>query len=203
MVHSLPPIYVVRHGVTDWNVEGRFQGSRDIPLNADGRRQASGNGHLLKVLIGERVDAFDFVSSPLARTCETMELLRSAMNLSPEEYRIDDRLIEVCFGDWEGQTYDELARTMPEHIEERLRDKWNFQPRGENAESYEILSWRVAAWLNGVEGPTVCTTHGGVIRTLFHIVADMPGSKAAELTVPQDRVLKIENRTLNWLETSA
>ncbi|WP_136660378.1 histidine phosphatase family protein [Nitratireductor sp. XY-223] len=203
MDDTLPPVYVVRHGVTDWNIEGRFQGARNVPLNATGQRQAADNGRLLKSLIGEQAENYDFVSSPLSRTRETMELLRGAMDLEPNGYRTDRRLIEVCFGDWEGQTYDELAETVPDHIEERLRDKWNFQPRGENAESYEILSWRVAAWLNDVTAPTVCVTHGGVIRTLFHIVAGTPGSEAADLPVPHDRVLKIDDGTLNWMEISA
>ena len=203
MVTFLAPVYVVRHGVTDWNIERRFQGARNIPLNDTGRRQAAANGRLLGAFVGNRPTRFDFVSSPLSRTRETMELVRDAMDLEPANYRTDKRLVEVCFGDWEGQTYDELSETMPDHVERRTRDKWNFQPRGQNAESYEILSWRVAAWLNDVELPTVCTTHGGVIRTLFHIVAGVPGSKAADLPIPHDRVLKIENGTLEWLEPPA
>ncbi|MDA4844830.1 histidine phosphatase family protein [Hoeflea poritis] len=203
MALSLPPLYVVRHGVTDWNIEGRFQGARDIPLNATGRRQAADNGRALQALIGEHTDKYDFVSSPLNRTRATMELLRGAMDLEPDSYRTDTRLIEVCFGDWEGQTYEELVKTVPGHVDERVRDKWNFQPRGENAESYEILSWRVAAWVNDIASPTVCVTHGGVIRTLFHIVAGVPGAQAADLSVPQDRVLKIEDGALDWLAPPA
>ena len=76
-------IYMIRHGQTDWNAEGRLQGQQNIDLNALGREQASRNGEDLLALIGDRVGDFAFVASPLARTRETMELLRAAMGLDP------------------------------------------------------------------------------------------------------------------------
>src|SRR5690606_24568613 len=86
-------IYFVRHGQTDWNAEGRLQGQADTGLNDTGRAQASGNGRLLAKLIAAP-SAVDFVASPLARTCETMELIRQAMGLPPKGYRTDPRLME-------------------------------------------------------------------------------------------------------------
>ena len=199
---SYPLIYVIRHGQTDWNAEGRFQGSLDIPINATGRGQADGNGRALLELLGERAGDFDFVSSPLGRTRETMERIRAVLGLPEKSYRIDERLIEVSFGDWEGHTMDELvARDEDGHLRTRERQdtKWDFQPPGENAESYEILTWRVAAWLGSVTQPTICVSHGGVIRTLFHLIGGMPGAEAAEITTHQDRILKIEDVTIGWL----
>ncbi|MBE1503823.1 phosphoglycerate mutase family protein [Rhizobium viscosum] len=64
--------------------------------------------------------------------------------------------------------------------------------RGEDAESYEIMSWRTGAWLNSVDRPTVCVTHGGVIRSLFKIISNLPKDVASEGEIPQDRILKIE-----------
>src|SRR5690606_32679256 len=71
-------IYFVRHGQTDWNAEGRLQGQEDTSLNDLGRSQATGNGERLAELIPD-ASLFDFVSSPLWRTRETMERVRAAM----------------------------------------------------------------------------------------------------------------------------
>ena len=123
-------IYMIRHGQTDWNAQIRMQGQKDIPLNDTGRRQASGNGRALQALLGDDAEKFDFVASPLHRTRETMELIREAMGLARSGYRMDDRLKEVSFGDWEGYTMAELEREMPERVAERELSKWDFIPPG-------------------------------------------------------------------------
>ena len=193
-------IYVIRHGQTDWNAQIRMQGQKDIPLNDTGRVQASGNGATLFRLLGPEADSrFDFVASPLHRTRETMERIREAMGLARTGYRTDDRLKEVSFGDWEGYTMAELERDVPERVAERELSKWDFIPPGKDAESYEILSWRVGAWLASVSGPTICVSHGGVIRTLFKICGAMNPEEASLGAIPQDRVLKIENGSIGWL----
>ncbi len=197
---DIPLLYVIRHGETDWNVEGRFQGSREVDLNARGIEQATANGLTLVRLLGQSANSFDYVSSPLRRTCRTMELIRDSMSLDADGYRTDDRLIEVSFGDWEGITIHDLEQAVPEKIAERNASKWDYLPPGDNAESYEILSWRVAAWLRDVDRPTICVSHGGIIRTLFHIVDGMDGNKAAEMPVPQDRILKLEGNRIGWLD---
>ena len=194
-------IYVIRHGQTDWNAERRLQGQKDIPLNAIGREQARQNGIDLAEILKIEAIPFDFVASPLGRTRATMEIMRAAMKLPAEDYRTDERLVEVSFGDWEGHTVKELKATVRDRITERNLNKWDFIPPGEDAESYEIMSWRVASWLNSVEWPTVCVTHGGVIRSLFRTIADVPKHEAAEGEIPQDRILKIEtrDRLIGWI----
>lgn len=192
-------IYMVRHGQTDWNAESRLQGQKDIPLNDIGRQQATGNGAALKRILGSSAPEFDFVASPLGRTRETMERLRRAMGLDPDAYRTDERLKEVSFGDWEGYTLPELKRLVPERIAERRVAKWDFIPPGADAESYEILSWRVGAWLKDVTKPTVCVSHGGVIRALFKLSGEMDAEEAAVAAIPQDRVLKVVDGSLSWI----
>lgn len=192
-------IYVIRHGQTDWNAESRLQGQKDIPLNDTGRQQASGNGMALGAILGADAAQFDFVASPLGRTRETMERLRRAMGLDPTLYRTDDRLKEVSFGDWEGFTLPELKRSVPERIAERRKLKWDFIPPGDDAESYEILSWRIAAWLKDVNRPTVCVSHGGVIRALFKLFGEMDEDEAASAAIPQDRLLRIAGNTIGWI----
>lgn len=192
-------IYLIRHGQTDWNAESRLQGQKDIPLNDTGRQQATGNGIALGTILGADATQFDFVASPLGRTRETMERLRRAMDLDPTAYRTDDRLKEVSFGDWEGFTLPELKRSVPERIAERRKVKWDFIPPGDDAESYEILSWRVAAWLKDVNKPTVCVSHGGVIRALFKLFGEMDEDEAASAAIPQDRLLRIAGNSIGWI----
>lgn len=192
---------MVRHGQTDWNAEGRLQGQKDIPLNANGRRQATENGRRLAEELGNTVSAFDFVASPLGRTRETMERLRAAMGLDPTTYRTDTRLVELSFGDWEGSTIPELQRVTPDRVEARALSKWNFIPPGRDAESYEILSWRVGAWLTSVDRPTICVSHGGIVRSVFRLIGGWSEDEACDMNVPQDRVLKIDRDegAVGWL----
>ncbi|MDE1991873.1 MAG: histidine phosphatase family protein [Rhizobiaceae bacterium] len=195
-------IYVIRHGQTDWNAERRLQGQKDINLNSIGRAQARQNGTVLAEILAMENLAFDFVASPLTRTRETMEIAREAMGLPPRDYRTDERLVEVSFGAWEGFTLKELKATEAERLAERNRAKWDFIPPGDDAESYEILSWRVGSWLQSVESPTVCVTHGGVIRAMFRLIADIAKEEAAEADIPQDKILRVDLnwKTIGWLE---
>jgi broad specificity phosphatase PhoE len=194
----LPLVYFVRHGQTDWNIEGRLQGQADTDITELGRRQADRNGRKLAELIGMAED-FDFVASPMRRTRETMERVRAAMGLDPNAYRIDSRLIEVHFGDWQGHTFVELESRQPGSTMARSKDKWNFVPPGAKGESYQMLMERVRPWFEALERPTVCVTHGGVVRTVFRMVEDMPERQAARLDVPQDRVLRLSEGRLDWL----
>jgi len=193
-----PLVYIVRHGQTAWNAEFRLQGQADTDLNALGREQATGNGHRLAELVGDVRD-FDFVASPMRRTRETMERIRAAMKLDPLAYRTDVRLVEVNFGDWQSFTFAELETRSPGASRSRALDKWNFQPPGEGAESYQMLLERVKPCFDELDRRTICVTHGGVMRTLFRFVLDMAEDEAANLEIPQDRVLKLEGKSLEWL----
>ena len=194
----LPLLYLLRHGQTDWNVEERLQGQADTDINERGRADADRNGSRLAELVPDPY-SLDFVASPLRRTRETMERVRVRMGLPPQGYRVDPRLKEVHFGAWQGFTYPELEANEPGCTAARTRHKWHFLPPGTDAESYEILATRVRAWLDDLERPTICVTHGGVIRTLFHWIGGVPTSEAVELHIPQDRILRIERDALEWL----
>lgn len=192
-------LYIVRHGQTDWNAERRLQGQQDIPLNATGKLQAAGNGRALSRLIGP-ADRFDHVASPLTRTRQTMELILSAMGRDPSGYRTDTRLVEICFGDWEGRTIEEIEAVDAARIAERDANKWHFIPPGEKAESYEILSWRIGSWLKTVDEPTICVCHGGVIRCIFVLTGSLTPEEAAHLDIPQDKILAWDGTRLEWLD---
>ncbi len=193
-----PLVYILRHGQTQWNAERRLQGQADTDINAVGREQAARNGRRLAALIGKG-DGFDFVASPMRRTRETMELMREAMGLDPSGYRTDPRLVEISFGDWQGFTFAELEERAPGSTDGRRASKWDFQPPGKGAESYEMLLERIKPWFAELRQPTVCVTHGGVIRCFFRFVAGLSKQEAASLDVPQDRLLRLEGRSLEWL----
>lgn len=193
-----PVIYFVRHGETDWNAEARLQGQADTDLNDNGRAQAARNGRTLAGLIADP-QTFDFVSSPMLRTRETMERLRAAMGLDPAGYRTDARLVELHFGDWQAHTFAELERMDPGCFARRQADKWHFVPPGEGAESYAGLAERIRPWLEGVARDTVCVTHGGIMRTAFVLTGTLDPDDAASLTIAQDRVLRLAGGRLEWL----
>jgi probable phosphoglycerate mutase len=193
-----PLVYIVRHGRTAWNVEYRLQGQADIPLDDEGRRQASANGRHLAELISDS-SAFDFVASPMLRTRTTMELARAAMRLDPKAYRTDARLMEMNFGDWQGFTMAELEARQPGSTKGRGPDKWDFVPPGKDAESYQMLLERVRPFFEELRKPTICVTHGGVIRALFRMVAKLPKAEAARVETPQDRILRLKDGRLDWL----
>ncbi len=161
-------LYYLRHGETDWNVEGRLQGRHDVPLNARGRTQAVRCGEILRDLFAHKglsAGAFDFICSPLGRARETMELARAALGLPRDGYRIDQRLTEITFGDWEGYTIAELRNRDPQRVAAREHDKWRFVAPG--GESYEAVSWRMRDWYESLERDAVVTAHGGTARGLM------------------------------------
>jgi len=195
---TTPPVFFVRHGETDWNAEGRLQGQADTDINATGRIQADRNGERLRDLIAAPGE-FDFVASPLRRTRETMERVRTALGLEPSAYRVDPILVEVHFGDWQGFTFAELEKNDPGCTAPRALDKWNFRPPGAAAESYAMLRERVRPWFDALTRPTVCVTHGGVVRVVLNLVGNVAESEAAALGIRQDRVLRYEGGRLDWL----
>jgi probable phosphoglycerate mutase len=190
-------LYFVRHGETDWNRAQRYQGQRDIPLNALGREQAVGNGRRLAGALGEQAAVIDYVSSPLARAWETMELMRAELGLPQKGYRTDERLREIHYGHWEGELWNELPATDPQGFAAREADKWGWRPTG--GESYRDLSLRVAQWLGDVERDAVVAAHGGVMRVLRGLSSRLEPAEIFRLDVPQDKVLVVEAGRTRWL----
>jgi broad specificity phosphatase PhoE len=167
---SQPLFYFMRHGETDWNVEGRLQGQHDIPLNAVGYGQAEACGEILRDVLardGRDPASFDYVASPLTRARKTMELVRAGLGLAVADYRTDARLVELSFGRWEGLTFAELKRapTDVRALATREHDKWGFRPPG--GESYADLLGRVQEWQATVACDSIVVAHGGVARTLI------------------------------------
>lgn len=188
-------IYLVRHGETDWNREGRLQGQRDIPLNALGRVQAGEAGARLRGLV-PGPEHLDYVASPLGRTRETMELLRGAIGLDPAGYRQDARWTELSFGAWEGLTWKEVRGRDPKAAAARERDKWGYVPPG--GESYALLAERVAPALADLRRDTALVAHGGVARALLALLCGLDRAEAPRVEIWQGRVLVIAGGRFRW-----
>ena len=192
----MPLIYFVRHGQTDYNASRRVQGDIDVPINTHGRAQARRNGGVLNELIADK-SQFDFVASPLSRTRQTMEIVRTAMGLEPQSYRTDPRLQELRFGAWGGMTPDEIAARDPINYARRREDPWNVPPPA--GEALRDLSARVMDWFSGVTCDTVAVAHGGTNRCLRGHLLKLSPHEILSLDVPQDKVLMIEGDQLTWL----
>jgi broad specificity phosphatase PhoE len=190
-----PTIYFVRHGETDWNAQGRLQGQQDIPLNARGRVQAEEAGARLRGLVLDYA-GLDYVASPMHRTRETMERLRDAILLDPKTYRLDERLVELTFGGWEGLTWKEVRKAAPQAAAARERDKWNYVPP--NGESYAMLTDRVRPVLEGIARDTVIVGHGGVARAFLALACGVHARQVVSMDIWQGRVLVIEGRKHYW-----
>lgn len=115
-------LLLVRHGQTDWNLEGRYQGRVDVPLNGAGLEQAA---QLARDLEELRIDLL--VSSPLQRTLDTAGAIARGRGL---DVRPDSRLREINLGEWEGQLSTEIAADYPELFPRWSSDPGSVRPPG-------------------------------------------------------------------------
>lgn len=196
MAHqNWPLIYFVRHGQTDWNRASRFQGQRDVPLNAFGRNQAKSSGEILNELMtrdGGSPDQFDWFCSPLGRTRETMDIVRAQFDGDLPEVTYDERLREISFGHLEGILASDVAKMFPEEHAKREESKWRHRPK--DGESYQEVIARVDEFLHAhIERPTIVVAHGGVARTFRHLLTGEPGDVLDKWAPSQEAVFRFEN----------
>ena len=157
-------LWLVRHGESLWNREGRVQGQSDPPLSDVGQRQAT------KLAARLSRTPFDLVySSGASRSTETARLALPAAPVTA-----DARLHELCFGAWEGRLWREVARTDAAALEAWFTNPYVHTPTG--SEPYSALSTRVQAWLEQLpeSGRVVAFTHGGPIRSLLYGLTGVP-----------------------------
>lgn len=174
-------LLLVRHGVTYWNREGRFQGHMDPPLADDGRAEAA--------LIAERLAADPglrpgrIVSSSLARACETARIVGDAVGIPVEA---DRRLIEIGQGEWEGRTHADLAVSDADRYAAWRDARGIRQPPG--GEAIAAATARVAELIAdidaGTSASTVClVSHGGTLRILAALLLASGGAPRWSLDV--------------------
>jgi probable phosphoglycerate mutase len=160
-------LILVRHGVTAWNRDGRFQGHLDPPLPAEGRNQARLLAKRLAANPEER--PVRMVSSPLARGEQTARVIATALggvDGKAPQVALEPRLMEIGQGDWEGRTHDELAVEDAERYTAWRRSAGGRQPPG--GEPIAAALERVRAVLDELlasDGWPLCiVSHGGTLR---------------------------------------
>ena len=158
-----PPVarlVVWRHGRTEWNAGGRFQGQLDPPLDAVGRAQAARTApHLAATLAAE---ATVIVSSDLVRARDTAGALAPLLGVP---VHVDPRLREHGLGSWEGLTRVEVAERHPEQYADWLAGR---PVRGRGGEPAEAVAQRALAAVTDLPaaGTAVLVTHGGTAGRL-------------------------------------
>ncbi len=164
-------LLMIRHAATPWNWSKRIQGLSDIPIDDDARHEATG------WLIPDDFHGALWASSPLKRAVETARLLGGA----PRE---EQRLIEMNWGEWEGDTLESLRQRLGAAMAENEDRGLDFRPPG--GESPRDLQDRLRPWLleiatSGTD--TIAVTHKGVIRAVMALATgwDMTGKAPARV----------------------
>jgi probable phosphoglycerate mutase len=152
---------LLRHGPTVWNAQHRLQGHTDLPLSAEGRARVIG-WRLPPELAG-----FRWWCSPLRRARETAELLAEAMPEKPD-IAVELRLMEMSYGEWEGETLDHLRQHHGEQMAQWEAQGLDLRPPG--GESPREVQRRLLPWLasNGQDGGNhFAVVQKGVIRAIY------------------------------------
>jgi phosphoserine phosphatase len=149
-------VYVARHGETDWNRAGRYQGQRESELTELGKRQAVALGGALASSGVVRI-----IASPLQRCVQTAQPLAKRLGLAVET---DPRLLDIAHGTWEGRLKGDLAREDPVRVL-----AWRSAPhtvRFDGGETLEDVARRWTSFVDSFrsENDVVVVTHDEVLR---------------------------------------
>lgn len=156
-------LFLIRHGQTSWNLEGRYQGNNDIELNQVGIKQAK-----LAAKYLSRVEFANIYSSPLKRTLYTAEKIKGRRDL---ETKVRDDLKEMNFGKWEGMKFSEINEKYHRDYHNWLEDPYSNGPT--DGENFKEITERTTAEIGRIvsentDGSSVAVVaHGGVILSLL------------------------------------
>jgi len=179
------PIFLLRHGETEWNAIGRIQGRLDSPLTALGCRQAAAVGAALRAQLDGA--AIELRSSPLGRARQTASIVAATLGLADADIGTDERLREMSWGRWDGMTHAEIEAAAPGTIAARHADHWAHVPP--EGESYAMGAARIAGLLDELRErtqPIVLVSHGAVSRVIRGLFAALPPAAIVALPEPQD-----------------
>ena len=176
-------IYLVRHGQTEFNVEGRYQGRLDSPLTDLGRRQALAFGQRL----AEYATPMEIWASPLPRAMETARLL--ALSLPEAKLTPEPRLQEISLGQWDGLTRAEIAQAWPNARKAHPPKQWMFHaPDGERLSQVTARLLDVLHAAAALPGDVVLVSHGITGRLMRGLHVGLPLAESLHLDARQDLI---------------
>lgn len=188
---SYPKIILLRHGQTEWNLDGRYQGQKDSPLTDKGKKQAKNNALKLKESI-ENFDKIKIFSSPLGRAKSTAFIICDELNIDRDKIIFEKRISEFDFGIFEGELKSFCQTTYAKEYNAREADKWSYEI--ENGESYELVTKRLKLWFDEVkdEEVIIVIAHEMINRALRGFYLNLEQSEILKLRQPNDVVLVLE-----------
>ncbi len=180
-------LILIRHGQTDWNLEGRYQGQSDPPLNQAGREQAAA---MARRLAGQPIEAV--YASDLQRAAETARIIADALGL---EVHLRRGLREINQGAWEGMLFADIQARYGALWAARRRDPTHARPPG--GESVAELAERVGAVLDEIArshpaGPVVVVSHGLALATVLCRLEGLPLTRAYDLIPDNAHPLEVD-----------
>jgi len=185
---KLPLLYLLRHGQTEWNAAGRFQGQMNSDLTEVGQGHAATQGRLLEPIF-ERFPDIDIFGSPLGRVKETAQIALADYGREPV---FNDDLKEIDFGNWESLTKSEIEAGWPDlfNAGQTDMDLYLFSPSGE---TYDDMHLRCHRFLSGLTQPAVIFSHGLTITFLRKIARDLSYEEFSQLRRQQGCIYVIED----------
>lgn len=179
---TLPDLFLLRHGQSVWNRDGRVQGQTDVPLTDQGYAQAAHQGRILASLgLAAGTGA---ITSPLERARETARVACGAAGLTAT---LDDRLMEMALGPWEGRLKSDLRADLPDLAHRSLLDL-ALDGVGEGPVA---LRARCQAVLDGIDRPMVIVSHGITLTMMRALVLGLDRAAMVRLDRPQGVVIHI------------
>jgi len=177
-------IYLVRHGETEWNAAGRYQGKLDSPLTEFGISQAEAIGKKLAEL---DIQADALIVSPLGRTRQTAAIISRFAALPA--MRFDENLAEVSIGSWDGLTDVDIDAEWPNLLDNTTQFDWFF--RSPDGESYDAAVERATEWIRTTSGVIIAVSHGLFGRIIRGTYLGLSKTETLSLPVPQDVIWRM------------
>ena len=185
-------IYLLRHGETLWNQQGRYQGRFDSPLTERGIWQARSCG-LALANCETAVDHWHV--SPLGRAKQTSDIVRSFGSYPPAQST--EHLTEVTAGYWDGLTQEEIDSEWHEDLDGSTQFDWFF--RAPDGESYDEAMERVQTWMCGLSGVVVAISHGLLSRLIRGSYLGLPKDQTLSLSVQQGVVWRMSDGSIETI----
>lgn len=155
-------IYLLRHGETDWNREGRLQGRTDIPLNQNGRSQIR---HSAEILAKLSPDIDLIFSSPLSRARESAEIAAGRLEYNKADILVEPLLTERCFGTGEGLSAAERKQKYPDDIYPGMESLEDLFKRAHSAFDQIVTA-------SGNEQNILVAAHGAILYAIVTAITD-------------------------------